>query len=332
MLIVDVSGIDLPLSEIDALAEACEPSVSVIVLGERQDVGLFRELIRLGVSDYLVKPILPDLIAPHLSGIDPRVRSQPHRTGKVIAIAGARSGAGVTSVATGIAWSLANKQNRRCVLVDLDPHGGAMSIQLDAAAGGLIDALENSEHLDALFLERTLIAHGERLFLLGAELPMDQDAPIADKAFEALIQTLERQFHYVIIDLPHTPGSLYAYVLRRAGVRILIGDRTVPAMQDMTRMLGLLDDTAGRTIMVLNDSRPHSEGLAERAMLEETLSRPFDVVLPYDKSLPRVVDNLGEPLAEAAGGFADGVKDLTAALSGQRRKRTGGWLRLVRGG
>ena len=330
LLIVDVSGDELPLSEVDALAEACEPTVSVVVLGERQDVGLFRELIRLGVADYLVKPILPDLIAPHISGADPKLRSQPHRTGKVVAVAGARGGIGTTTVATAVAWTLANRENRRCALVDLNPYGGTLSVQLNTESGGLVEALENADHLDALFLERTLVQQGPRLFTLTAELPFDQDAAMDDKAVEALIQTLERQFHYVVLDVPRMPGSLYAYVLRRAGVRVLISDRTVPAMRDLTRMLGLIDNTSGRSILVLNDQRPNSEGLADRKMIEETLSRPFDLYLPFDKSLPRVVDNLGEPLAEAGGPFADAVKDLTGTLSGQRRNRAKSWLRLLR--
>lgn len=331
LLIVDISQAELPLSEIDALAEACEPSVSVVVLGERQDVGLFRELMRLGVADYLVKPILPDLIAPYLAGAHPRLSSHSNRTGKVVAIAGARGGVGVSTIATGIAWNLANRDNRRCVLIDLNPYGGGIGVQLGIEGGGLVDALENANNLDALFLERALTQHGPRLSVLTAEQPMDTDMPMADKAVEALIQTLERQFHYVIIDLPRLPGSLYAYILRRAGVRVLVADRTVPGVRDLTRMLGLMDDTAGRSILVLNDSRPQSEGLAERTMIEDTIGRPFDVRLAYDKAMSRVVDNLGEPLASVGGVFADGVRELTNVLSGQHGKRRKGWLQLVRG-
>jgi hypothetical protein len=44
-----------------------------------------------------------------------------------------------------------------------------------------------------------------------------------------------------------------------------------------------------------------------------------------------IVDVTGAdmPLGESSGPFAEGLKDLTAALSGQPRKRANGWLRLV---
>lgn len=55
-LLIDVSGSDTPLSELARLADACEPSVEVYVVGGKNDVGLYRSLLQLGVRDYLVKP------------------------------------------------------------------------------------------------------------------------------------------------------------------------------------------------------------------------------------------------------------------------------------
>ena len=35
ILIVDITGVDLPVSQVDALAEVCEPGVTVIAIGNR---------------------------------------------------------------------------------------------------------------------------------------------------------------------------------------------------------------------------------------------------------------------------------------------------------
>src|SRR5690554_4478386 len=53
-LLVDISGSKSPLDDLDRLADACEPSVQVYVLGDRNDVGLYRNLLQRGVRDYLV--------------------------------------------------------------------------------------------------------------------------------------------------------------------------------------------------------------------------------------------------------------------------------------
>src|SRR5258707_15199283 len=44
VLIVDVSGVALPVTEVNRLAEVCEPGVHVIVVGDRNDIGLYRDL------------------------------------------------------------------------------------------------------------------------------------------------------------------------------------------------------------------------------------------------------------------------------------------------
>src|SRR5438034_10896014 len=67
LLIVDISGVDLPLSQIHTLADVCEPGVTVIAIGDRNDVGLFRDLTEAGVSDYIVKPLTRDLLTKALA-------------------------------------------------------------------------------------------------------------------------------------------------------------------------------------------------------------------------------------------------------------------------
>src|SRR6516164_3666380 len=49
LLIVDISGIDLPLSQIQMLAEVCEPGTNVVALGDQNDVGLYRDLLDSGI-------------------------------------------------------------------------------------------------------------------------------------------------------------------------------------------------------------------------------------------------------------------------------------------
>jgi len=92
LLLIDLSGAELPLSEINALADVCEPGVTVIALGDRNDCGLFRDLLAHGVADYLVKPITPDLLQKAIMTATDQnapVKGQA-KLGKLIAVAGAR--------------------------------------------------------------------------------------------------------------------------------------------------------------------------------------------------------------------------------------------------
>src|SRR5579863_5919952 len=55
-LIVDISRIADPLPSINRLAEICDPTTEVIVVGERNDIVLYRELKAAGVAEYFYKP------------------------------------------------------------------------------------------------------------------------------------------------------------------------------------------------------------------------------------------------------------------------------------
>ena len=107
LLVVDISGVDLPLSAVNELAEVCEPGVTVIAVGDRNDVGLFRDLVNNGVSDYLVKPLSPALIQKSLLNVVESATQgrQSDRRGRLVAVSGARGGVGATMLATGISWS-----------------------------------------------------------------------------------------------------------------------------------------------------------------------------------------------------------------------------------
>src|SRR5438046_8274111 len=65
-LIVDLSGVDMPVTLVHTLADECEPGVTVIAIGDRDEVGLYRDLLQAGVSDYIVKPLTPPLLAKSL--------------------------------------------------------------------------------------------------------------------------------------------------------------------------------------------------------------------------------------------------------------------------
>jgi pilus assembly protein CpaE len=45
------------LGELDRLAECCDPGTKVIAIGHINDVLLYRELLRRGVSEYVVAPV-----------------------------------------------------------------------------------------------------------------------------------------------------------------------------------------------------------------------------------------------------------------------------------
>src|SRR3954468_24392951 len=106
------------LDEIDRLAPVCDPSSKVIVVGRVNDVELYRELIRRGVSEYLVAPLNPLHLIEIISGLYLSPDAPP--VGRIVSFIGARGGVGSSTIAHNVAWCIAERMHINTTVVDLD--------------------------------------------------------------------------------------------------------------------------------------------------------------------------------------------------------------------
>ena len=227
ILIVDISDVDLPISQVNALAEVCEPGVTVLAIGNRNEIGLYRDLLHAGVTDYIVKPLTPQLIARALNHRTGTGDTGPihKKLGTVTALIGARGGVGTTTLAVNLAWHLANRQSRRVALVDLDLQTGDCALALNIKPNpGLREALVNPNRVDSTLLERVMTPIGHRLFVLSSEEPLRDDLEITAEAVGTLVGALREQFHYIILDVPRIPATPYRQALVTADFRLIVGD------------------------------------------------------------------------------------------------------------
>jgi pilus assembly protein CpaE len=322
LVVVDISNSELPLSEVNALAEACEPGVEVIVIGKHNDIGLFRDLMQLGVSDYIVKPLTRELFRRSIERVRGRsqVANTRGRTGKVIAVTGARGGVGATTVAANLGWLLDHKIGRRVAMIDLDFNHGALSLALDQkAAPGLREALENIHRVDQLFLERTLVHVDSRMALLSCEEALEYEVKFESRAYDELIGHLVKQFHYVVVDVPRGAGPNFQHALRNATIRIIVIDPTLAAVRHAIRLLKLVgaEDIGRQTIVVLNRRWAPGDGDLAIKDIEKTLNRRVDVAVPYGKSVLVVAENSGELVASRNSPVTQALSELVHELSGR---------------
>jgi pilus assembly protein CpaE len=339
LLLIDVSGSDLPLSDINALADVCEPGVTVVAVGDRNDCGLFRDLLQHGVADYLVKPITPNLLQKAILAATEQsgVIKGNHKLGKLVAVTGTRGGVGATTVAASVAWLIAQERRRRVALVDLDLQFGTIALSLDLEPShGLREALENPNRIDGLFMDRVLIQHSERLFVLSAEESPDETLLLDYGAVELLMTELRNKFHYVVVDVPRSPNACTHQVLQSATDLLLVTDLSLAGMRDTMRLTGMLPTTNAscNTVLVVNRVGEHKQGEMPRAEFEKGVSRKLDLLLPFDARTVAAATNFGQPVASAKGPVAAGLREITARLcgpaAGTAATRAGVWQKLLK--
>jgi pilus assembly protein CpaE len=321
LLVVDISGVELPLSAVNELAEVCEPGVTVIALGDRNDVGLFRDLINNGVSDYLVKPIAPALMQKSLLNVvDGATQGrQNDRRGRLVAVAGARGGVGATMLATGISWTIANRRRRRVALVDLDLQFGTVALALDLEPSpGLREALEHPGRIDALFIDRAMIKHSDTLYVLSGEESLGDPVAADTSSLDILLKELRGKFHYVVVDVPRQVSPATQYVAQNATNLVLVTDLSLAGMRDTLRQLAMLPTTnaACQVTVVANRVGEYREGEIARKEFEAAVGRAVDFLIPFDAKSVAAATNVGRPVVEGRGRVAEAIQLVTERVAG----------------
>jgi pilus assembly protein CpaE len=319
LLIVDLSGIDLPLGAMECLSQVCEPSVTVVAIGDRNDVALYRNLRALGVAEYLFKPLPADQVEAMFGRAMGAAAGQTTgRQGKLIAVTGARGGVGTTTVAVNLASYLADIGRRRIALVDLDLHTGTVALHLNLKPGrGLREAIEAPDRVDALFLERAMQPASDRLDVLATEEPIVPAIRQDPKAVTDLLELLKSQYHYVILDVPHGLVGASREVLDQAALRIVVADGSLAGARDALRLRGTFE-TAGmsRPTLVIHN-RSGASGALKPAEFDRALGAAADCVLENRPKPLIEAATLGEPAIRRCNPFKAEIARLAQTVSGQ---------------
>ncbi len=134
---------------------------------------------------------------------------------RILAVANQKGGVGKTTTAINLATALAVSDNKRVLLVDLDPQANLTSgvgLKGQAAPGGTVYHALTGEVEDAdSFVISTAIANLSLIpadrNLTGAEVEL-VSLPDRERRMEALLRPLRERFDYIFIDTPPSLGLL----------------------------------------------------------------------------------------------------------------------------
>lgn len=309
------------LGELERLAEVADPATKVIVIGRVNDVQLYRELIRRGVSEYLVAPLSPLQVIETISGLYSDPEAPP--IGRVIAFTGARGGTGSSTIAHNVGWCIAERLKVDTAIVDFDLPFGTTGLDFNEDPGqGIADALAAPERLDDVLLERLLIKCGEHLSLFAAPALLDRDYDADATSFEAVLDAVRRVTPCVVVDVPHvwTPWARQTLMSADEVVIVAVPDlaslRNAKNLADLARQ-NRPNDTPPR--LVLNQV-----GVVKRPEIPakdfgEAVGVAPNLILPFDPNLFGTAANNGQMLAEvrANARAAEGVQYLAELVTGR---------------
>lgn len=317
-----------------ALAEVCLEVTRVVVVGKRNDVAVYRDLVAAGVSDYLLLPVDVNDFAASVARIFPDGPNQ--RRGKVVSFIGVRGGAGSSVIAHNTAWQIATHLETGVLLVDLDFAFGTASLNFDIPGDhdGVLDALRSMDALDRVLLDRLAAAPQARLKVLGHRPRLE--VPVADlgKSCRDLILALQRTVDLTMLDLPTEWSGVVKNAIALSDEIVLTAVPELDALRSakvLVREIQAMRPNDPPPRLVLN-----AIGLPRRPQIEvakfcETLEMTPLAVLPYDGKRFGMATNEGLMLDQAGASrrITDPIRKIARSVTGHAApsETRGGWLR-----
>ncbi|CAM9248170.1 unnamed protein product [Phaeothamnion confervicola] len=301
LLIVDVpDDREAAFASLQALAEACDPGTQVVVVGALNDVSVYRDFMRQGISEYLVSPVNAVQFIETISMIYANPAAQP--VGRVYAFVGAKGGVGSSTIAHNTAWHLAETLQENTVLLDLDLTFGTVGLDFNHEGGkGITEALLEPDRLDDVLLERLLFKATDKLALFTAPATLDGGFDPAPKALEKVLDVVKANFAHVVIDLPHSWAPWVRGVLLASDEIILTVQSDLANLRNAKNLYEYYaaqrpNDVRPRIVLNMSEA-PKRPEIPPKELAEAIGAAP-GCVLTYDNVLFGTAANNGQMVAE----------------------------------
>jgi pilus assembly protein CpaE len=327
LVLVDLADATNPVEGMHELAQLCGPNTNFLAIGSVNDVSLYRQLVALGVADYLVKPVSSEVLCEAFTAAM-RMYAAPDvaRPTRLFAFVGARGGVGTTTLAVSTAWLLAHEFKLRTALIDLDLHFGNLALTLDLEPGrGLREALENPERTDSLLLASAMVTEGDKLPILATEEPLEEQLLFDAGAVAPLLSALSQDYDCIVVDLPRTFDSMARQVISLADATVVVTDLSLSALRDSVRIIDLAKALESRVkpLLVANQVGADHRGEIGRAEFERGVGGGVDHAVPFDVKAVTAAAHNGKAIPDAAGNSkaASELRKLAARLAGREEEK-----------
>jgi pilus assembly protein CpaE len=205
------------------LAEVCDATTRVIVLGHVNDVLLYRELIRSGISEYIVLPATAQLIVTAITELFAGEGAAP--IGRTIGFVSAKGGAGGSTVAHNVAWAIATVLRQDCLILDMDMAFGTAGLNFNQdPPHGVADALLANQKVDQTMLDRLMSKAASHINLLTAPATLDRTWDFEEREFEQIVEICQRSVPVIILDIPHAWNAWVRHTLSTIDEVVIVAE------------------------------------------------------------------------------------------------------------
>ncbi|MEX2210236.1 MAG: AAA family ATPase [Gaiellaceae bacterium] len=309
-----------PAAEVAAIREQTRAPLLLVASGG-DAAELLDRALEAEVHDVLLLPQLADNVVFAIrkaAHVRRQTRAPVRTAGRIVTVFSPKGGTGKTVIATNLAASLAKREGKRTLLLDLDLQFGDAAIVLGIEPEKTIyDLVVAPGELDSEKLAGYVTKHACGLDLLAAPLRPEDAELVTESKVMSLLEVARASYDAIVVDTsPFFHGPMLATLDRTDELLVLCG-LDVPTLKNVRlslQTLELLSFPSARIRYVMNRANANV-GLKTREV-EGALGVKIGWELPTDRTVQLCV-NRGEPvvLAEPRAEFSKALAALAAQLA-----------------
>jgi pilus assembly protein CpaE len=302
VVILETEGRNDILAGLDQLAGVCDAGTRVVVIGKMNDVLLYRELVRRGVSDYVLAPVEAIDVVRAICNLFSTPEAKP--VGRVVAVTGAKGGVGASTIAHNVAWAIARDLALDSVVADLDLAFGTAGLDYNQdPAQGIADAVFSPDRVDSNFIDRLLSKCTDHLSLLAAPATLERVYDFGSEAFDSVFDTLRATVPCIVLDIPHQWSGWTRRALISADDILIVAAPDLANLRNTKNLFDLLKQSRP------NDRQPlyclNQVGVPKRpeirvAEFSKAIESEPVAVIPFEPQLFGLASNNGQMIEEIA--------------------------------
>jgi pilus assembly protein CpaE len=311
-----------PETALDLVESLCaDGAATVMVYSSKADSELMIRCMRAGAREFLTLPFTPGTVAEAM--VRAAVRRTSIRTavpkrpdGKLCVFFGAKGGAGVTTLASNFAVSVARESGRKTLLLDLDMPFGDVALSLGLTGQySTADALQNYSRIDANFLSRLLVKHESGLWVLASPGKVIS-VPMVSDAVNKLLAVARQDFEYVVVDTGSRLDLASTALFEADALVYLVSQVGLSELRNSNRIISeLFKADFPRLEIVLNRYTPSSLGIDEEH-ITKALTRRAQWKIPDDSATVRKLQGTATPLIMADSQISRVIRQMARAVCG----------------
>ncbi|MDB5473763.1 MAG: family ATPase [Devosia sp.] len=287
---------------LERLAEVCDASTRVVVLGHVNDVVLYRALIRSGISEYIVLPATSSQIVTAITELFAAENAAP--IGRTVGFISAKGGAGGSTVGHNVCWAIATVLRQDSVILDMDLPFGTAGLNFNQdPPHGLADAVMANQKVDPTMLDRLMSKAANHINLLTAPVTLDRTFDFEEREFEAIVEMCQNTMPVVVLDIPHAWTAWVRHTLATIDEVVIVAEPDLANLRNAKNLsdtIKALRPTENAPSLVLNKIGMPRRPEIHAAEFAQSVECQLLGQIPFDAALFGTAANNGQMIAEVA--------------------------------